>query len=337
MIRVGVIGATGFMGAELVRLFASHPSANLTFLGGGESAGRDLSDLRSAFRGIELPTIAAPDPVAIAEKCDAVFLALPHGASAGLAAELLDQGICVIDLGSDFRIRDRALAESMYDREPPRQPLLDAAFYSLPELTGPPGPDVRLIASPGCFATSLCLVLAPLAQMNLISEPPTVFGITGSSGSGIAPSPGVHHSLRMTNFVSYKALTHQHRGEVTQLLSKFGYDGPIRFVPHSAPLARGIHLTLVLPTTDAAKVATAYEGSYADCPMIMTGEGPTPLGSVVGTNRASIGWQTAEGDTVVTVAIDNLLKGGSGQAIQSFNLRFGLPETAGLPMVATWP
>ena len=337
MIRVGVIGATGFLGAEAVRLIHVHPEFDLHFLGGGESAGRPFSDIRSGFRGVVDTVVESPDPDVIAERCDVAILALPHGASAAIAEQLLERDLVVVDLGSDFRIKDRQVSATMYGREAPRQVLLDRAFYSLPELTGPPPNGTRLIASPGCFATGLNLLLAPLAKANLLPNPPTVFGVTGSSGSGIAPAPGVHHSLRTTNFVSYKSLRHQHLGEVQQLLTNFGFGGALNFVPHSAPMVRGIHLTLVLTGVATSQIEAAFRAHYASHPMLSLIQGPTPIASVAGTNRVVIGFESAGDDSVVTLAMDNLLKGGSGQAIQSLNLLYGFPEATALPMIGVWP
>lgn len=335
MIKVGICGVSGFLGGEAARLIHQHPNFELTYLAAGETAGKSLSSVRQAFRGLidlEIQSFEAEE----AAKCDVVILALPHGASAQVAEQLLPLGVTVVDLGSDFRIRDRAAAERYYDRAAPRQALLDAAFYSLPELTGPPPSQTKLIASPGCFATAINMMLAPLAKAGLLSEAPTIFGVTGSSGSGISLSTGVHHSLRSTNFLSYKSLRHQHIGEIKQLLSQFGFEGEVNFVPHSAPVVRGIHLTAVFsPPADA--IRQAYEESYQDKPTVFINDGPVAMASVVQSNRVAIGVDPADSATTVTLAIDNLLKGGAGQAIQSMNLLYDLPEGTGLPMIGVWP
>ncbi|MEZ5163994.1 MAG: hypothetical protein R2688_09670 [Fimbriimonadaceae bacterium] len=240
MIRVGIVGVTGFMGAELARLIIPHPHFELTMACAGSSAGQNLADLRPGFGALSDLLVAESDPTKLAENCDLVFLALPHGKSAEIAEALLKRKVRVIDLGSDFRVKDRTVSEALYKRPAPSQEFLDQAEYCLPEITGAPSKDAQLIAAPGCFATALTFLLSGWPD-----DQATVFGVTGSSGSGIEPSAGVHHSLRTTNFTSYKPLQHQHIGEVSQTLSSLGKNIEIDFVPHSAPMVRGIHLTAV--------------------------------------------------------------------------------------------
>lgn len=335
MIRAGVVGASGFLGSEVVRLLLGHPGFEVVFLAGRESAGQDLADVRPGFRGqAPLPIRDASD-LTPARDCDVVFLALPHGHSAPVAEELLREGVTVIDLGSDFRIRDRAVAEATYQREAPREALLAAAFYCLPELTGPPPSDGRLIACPGCFATGLNLLLTPLD--GVADSSVNVFGVTGSSGSGINPGPGVHHSLRTGSFTGYKHLSHQHEGEVRQLLASHAPNVDFRFVPHSGPFVRGIHLTAIVDG-ELGAIREAYWDRYQGKAGITVSDGPVALGAVVGTNRVDIGLAgSGSGAVSVTLAMDNLLKGGSGQAVQIANLRFGLPEHAGLSLIGAWP
>ena len=333
MIRVGVVGASGFMGGELVRLLLGHPHVQLTSVAGGSSAGKRLASIRAGFAGVSELLIDPAEPDLLAGKCDLVFLALPHGESAVLAAQLLNRDVKVIDLGSDFRLKNPADVEQYYGRPAVHTELLDQAFYSLPELTGVIPERTRLLASPGCFATGLNLVLA---LCDGLVESVDLFGITGSTGSGIAPSAGVHHSLRSTNFVAYKALNHQHEGEVRQLLSERRAEIDFRFVPHSAPLTRGIHLTTVV-RAPASELKARWETLYGGKPMLIRYDAPVALGSVVGTNLVAMGMVEQGDSTAITCAFDNLLKGGSGQAIQSMNLWLGFPETAGLPMIAAWP
>jgi N-acetyl-gamma-glutamyl-phosphate reductase len=270
-----------------------------------------------------------------------VFLALPHGESAVAGRALRTRGVRVIDLGSDFRLKDPAEHARWYGREPAAPELLDEAWYGLPELTGPPPAGTGLIANPGCFATALLLTLAPLAPHLAPDADVAVFGVTGSSGSGVAPSAGVHHSLRTTSFTAYKTLKHQHVGEVRQLLASRSTAGAVptfRFVPHSLPTARGIHLTTVLPSgslgADALEVLRA---AYADAALVDVVEGEIPMGAVQHSNRTLIGVVRAGADVVVFTALDNLLKGGSGQAVQNLNLWEGWDETLGLPVVGAWP
>lgn len=334
-LRVGVIGANGFLGGELVRLLAVHPAVRLTARVAGKSAGRRLSELRPGLRGPADGILLPFDPDALAANVDVAFLALPHGASAEAAAALRGRGVAVIDLGSDLRLRDPAAHRRWYGREVAAPGLLAEAVYSLPELTGAPV-GAGLIANPGCFATALLLTLAPLAPY--LSAPVDVFGVTGSSGSGIEPQASTQHTLRMTSFTAYKPLVHQHLGEVEQLLAARGPVPTIRFVPHSLPTARGIHLTAVLPRDGLAGDAlTLLREAYAGAALVDVIAGPVAMGAVLGSCRTLIGVVT-EGDAIVVfTAIDNLLKGGSGQAVQNLNLRQGWDETLGLPVVGSWP
>jgi N-acetyl-gamma-glutamyl-phosphate reductase len=333
-IRVGVVGASGFLGSEFVRLALGHPHLKVTALAGASTAGKSLGDVRPQFAGLDLPVIKAPDPAELAANCDAVILAMPHGESAPLAADLLAAGATVIDLGSDFRLRDPADVQTYYGREAPSADVLARAIYCLPELTGRPPAGSKLIASPGCFATGLALLLN--AFPGSPDRPTPVFGVTGSSGSGVSPSAGVHHSLRVTNFTAYKALSHQHVGEVSQVLRDLGRHPQFQFVPHSLPAVRGIHLTAIVPGSAEQAVARMRD-LYDHCPLVHVQSGPVAMGAAVGTCRVLMGAAGQAEETAVFVALDNLLKGGAGQALQSLNLLLGWPETLGLPLAAPWP
>ena len=334
MTDVGVVGANGFLGGELVRLLAQHPYAQLTAVVAGSTAGRALAEVRPSLRGAGALTLASLDVDALAGRCEVVFLAMPHGESGPVARSLLARGVRVIDLGSDLRLRDADAERRWYGREPSANDVAQSAWYGLPELTGPPPAGWQAIANPGCFATALALALAPVAD--LASEV-TVFGVTGSSGSGVAPSAGVHHSLRVSSFTAYKTLKHQHMAELSQLLADRGGPVPaVRFLPHSLPAVRGIHLTIAV----SARPDDVFErlcATYADAAMVDVVRGEVPMGAVVGSNRALLGVGGDDGGAVIFAAIDNLLKGGSGQAVQNLNLGMGWPETAGVPFVGMWP
>jgi N-acetyl-gamma-glutamyl-phosphate reductase common form len=335
---VGIVGANGFLGGELVRLLAAHPHARVEMLCAGRSAGKALSTVRPGLRGPADGRLEAFDADLLASRCEVAFLALPHGESAVAGRALRARGVCVIDLGSDFRLREPADHVRYYGREPGAPELLAEAVYCLPELTGPPPRECGLIANPGCFATALALVVAPLAPHVAAGVSLTVFGVTGSTGSGIEANLGVHHSLRVSSFTAYKTLKHQHIGELRQLLASRGAVPHVSFVPHSLPAARGIHLTLTLPRTGLTGSALDhYRAAYAGAELVDVVEGEVPMGAVIGSCRTLIGVAGDASTVVVFAALDNLLKGGSGQAIQSLNLRQGWPETAGLPLIGSWP
>ncbi len=337
-LRVGVVGGTGFLGGEVVRLLAAHPLAELRAVAGEASAGRLLAEVRPSLRGAGSIEVERFQPDKLADSCDLVFLALPHGCSAEAAAALLDRGLPVIDLGSDFRLRSPEDYARFYGRPAGRPELLDEAHYSLPELTGPIPPGTQLVANPGCFATALALATAPLVPHLAAGARLQAFGVTGSSGSGIGPSAGVHHSLRSSSFTAYKSLRHQHLGEVQQILGQFGPVPPIDFVPHSAPITRGIHITILVRKQDLdGSPLDLFHDRYAACPLVGAVGGEIPLGAVIGSAQSLLGVVGGEDVWVIFSALDNLLKGGSGQAIQNMNLLQGWDETAGLPMLGSWP
>lgn len=337
-IPVGVVGANGFLGGELVRLLASHPHARVSAMCAGSSAGKRLSEVRPSLRGPADGLLEAFDADALASRCEVVFLALPHGESGIAGAALRARGVKVIDLGSDFRLRSADDHKRWYGREPTAPHLLEEAWYGLPELVGAPPASCGLIANPGCFATALALVVAPLARHLSAGAGIDLFGVTGSTGSGIQPAAGVHHSLRVSSFTAYKTLKHQHEGELRQLLADRGAVPSLRFIPHSLPASRGIHVTAVL---DRASLAhdplDIYTDAFRDAALVDAQRGEIPMGAVQGSVRTLIG-VSGDADTVVVfAAIDNLLKGGSGQAIQNLNLWMGWEETAGLPLLGSWP
>jgi N-acetyl-gamma-glutamyl-phosphate reductase common form len=341
---VAVVGASGFLGGELLRLLAHHPQVELAYLGGSGSVGRTVGELRGGLAAPALSelTIEPTDAEAIAERCELALLALPHGQSAALTRQLLTRGCRVIDLGSDFRLRDAADYPRYYGREHPCPELLGEAFYGLPELTGAPPAGCQLVANPGCFATAMALGLAPLAPLLRDDARVAISGVTGSSGSGAAASPRVHHALRTTNLGAYKVLEHQHLGELRQLLAARRRDGrapAVDFVPHSGPLVRGIHLTLMLRASElTGDPLEALERAYADAPLCRVREdSAAQLAAVVGSCRAELGLFRRDGAVVLTVAIDNLLKGGSGQAVQNLNLLCGFGPLTALPTMGIWP
>jgi N-acetyl-gamma-glutamyl-phosphate reductase len=319
------------MGGEVIRLISMHPRLELEMACGHSTVGKKLSEVRPGLFWDKV--IEDTDPAEIAKRCDAAFLTLPHGTSAALVEELVRLGVLVYDLGSDFRLKDPADVQRFYKRDAAPQQLLDIAEYRIPELTGGPRRDAKLVACPGCFATAMALGLAPLQGLTNEAQ---VFGVTGSSGSGIKPAPGVHHSLRSTSFTAYKPLSHQHIGEVSQVLAERGYTPQIDFIPHSLPAVRGIHLT-ILVEADVDAVKARFNELYADKELISLHDGPIPLGMTIGSLRVAFGFASQGGKTVIFAVIDNLLKGGSGQAIQNFNLQQGWPETEGLPLTGMWP
>jgi len=284
---------------------------------------------------------------------DLVFLALPHKVSATMAPELVEVGARIVDLSGDFRLLDAEVYARFYGLEHPHPQYLGSFVYGLPELDREAIVGARRVASPGCFATTITLGLLPLAQAGLLRGAIHTVAATGSSGSGAYARPGTHHPLRAANLKVYKALEHQHTPEIEQTLaaaaSKGGHeaDFSLHFVPVSAPLPRGIlanSFVQVPAEIDAERVQQLFEGFYEGAAFVRV-LGATRQAEVVaikGSMWADVSWTVGgvvdgKRQLLVTSALDNLVKGGAGQAVQSMNLMLGLSETMGIDAPAMWP
>jgi len=337
LIRVGVVGANGFLGGEVVRLLHRHPFFQISTLASGSHTDMPIGEVRASLVGLDHQLEQYKEEHFV-DRCDAVVLALPHGKSREIGISLAQRGIRVVDLGSDFRLNDDGDYQRWYGRELSASTDGLNVRYCLPEVCGGPDEDTQVVANPGCFATAITLALAPLVGSFKKGASVPIFGVTGSSGSGRTPTETVHHSLRTTNFVAYKPLTHQHLGEVQQTLSSLGDVPTLDFIPHSAPLARGIHLTMRIKHVDLdADIFAAMQRYYADAQLVHVFDRPVQLGAVIGSCSTHIGVVSHGGRSIVTVAIDNLLKGGSGQAVQNLNIWFGRSPIEGLPVLGVWP
>ena len=298
-------------------------------------AGRSVGEVHPFLREVSELTFCEPDPHTIAEGVDAVFLALPHGASADFAGKLLQARpeICLIDLSGDFRLQQETLHQAHYP-DPAIHPELRSRFaYGLPELFREEIANARWIANPGCFATGSILALAPLAAAGLLEGAIALDGKTGSSGSGAGASPRTHHPERVGRLAAYSPLTHRHAPEIAQALDRIGSRGRLSFVPHSTPMVRGIYTTAFVPTRarlDSGEVLSIYQAHYGPERFIRVLDRPPDAGVVAGSNFADV-WVTASDDHLLAFsAIDNLIKGAAGQAIQNLNLIFDLDEATGL-------
>jgi N-acetyl-gamma-glutamyl-phosphate/LysW-gamma-L-alpha-aminoadipyl-6-phosphate reductase len=264
---------------------------------------------------------------------------LPALESAWQKAGLADR-LTLIDLSGDFRLTDAAAFERAYGKPHPYPQGLGQFAYGLPEWRRQKLAGAKRVANPGCFATAIQLALLPFAGMNDLGLL-AVSAATGSSGSGATAGEGTHHPTRAHDFRAYKALSHQHEAEITRLLDveqTTGYS--LGFVPHSAPMVRGIHATLQFQAKglDAAAVAARMEGAFKGAPFVrLLGSEPPRVGSVAGSNFCDIGWQLRGGTVAVMAALDNLMKGMAGQAIQNMNLALGFPETEGLLHAGSYP
>ena len=347
--KAAVIGATGYGGAELIRRLLMHPEVELARVAAIDAVGERLSQVHPNLEGRSELRFEAMAPGEAARGMDVVLLGLPHTVSARMMGDILAAGARVVDLSGDFRLRDPALYERYYGEVHPRpDDLRRGTFvYGLPELNRDDIRAARHVASPGCFATTIELALLPLARAGLLAGPVEVVAITGSSGSGAAPSAATHHPVRANNLRTYKPLEHQHVPEIVQALSVAGAtDLSLRFVPVSAPLSRGIfatcfaHVDATVP--HAAITALAVE-TYAREPFVRVPAKRLPeVAAVKGTNYAEVGVLPGDshgGARVVAcfAATDNLIKGGAGQAIQSMNLMLGLDERLTLEDPGGWP
>ena len=345
-IRAIVVGGTGYTGAELVRLSLGHPSLELSGIVGNTTAGQSISDVLPSLRGVMDGEVKPFDPDTIAKECDVAFCALPHAASAEAVNALRERGLVVLDLSADFRLDDLALYEEWYGSHPVPERLSEAV-YGLVELHRDALREADLIAVPGCYPTAGTLALAPLVGAGLIKTDGVVVdaksGVTGA-GRGLSASthfPEVGEGVR-----AYKAGAHRHGPEIEPELSKLaGTRVGVTFVPHLVPMSRGILATCyaqpasasVTPEVCTEAARKLYDGSPS-VQVLDPGTHPDTLW-VRGSNRVHVAYtqEPRSGTIIAMSAIDNLVKGASGQAIQCLNVRFGLDEGAGLESTALWP
>lgn len=327
-IRVAVAGATGFAGQELIRLLARHPRVAIAAATGSQatSAPRSLPALKRIWDGTVVPL----DPAALTGQADAVFLALPEAASAELAPMLLDAGMRVIDLSGAFRLRDETSRARWY---PATKTLPTGVAYGLTEFEFEAIRTARLLSNPGCYPTASLLGLLPLQRAGLLLPGADIVidAKSGLSGAGKAPSDRTHFSENHGSVAAYNPFGHRHTPEMEQALGR-----SVTFVPHLVPLDRGILSSLyarLVPGTTTTGVAAAFEQAYAEAPFVrLTGETLPEIKHVAHTNFCDLGWKVDEatGRVFVVSVIDNLVKGAAGQAIQNFNVMFGLDQKAGL-------
>ncbi len=341
-----ILGASGYVGGELLRLIAGHPGFELKAAVSDSAAGRPVGELfghlATALAGHAF--VAHDSWLSAVDENGrlALFSAAPHGASAAVIAKAIaackTRGIelHVVDSSADFRFASRDAWEDIYGITHGAPELLGSFVCALPEHAG--DIDVAHVGHPGCFATASALAAIPLVRSGLTEAEVFISGITGSTGSGKSPVAGTHHPERNSNLYAYKPLAHRHAPEV-EALAEASSKRPTRvhFVPHSGPFARGIHVTLqakaTAPVSEAA-LRAVYEEAYAGAPFVRVVDGTPRIKDVVASNFCHIGVAT-DGDTVVVMsAIDNLVKGAAGGAVQWMNRLWSLPETAGLEMPA---
>ena len=319
MIKVGILGAAGYTGGELIRLLLNHPEAEIVFANSESNAGNLVSDVHEGLLGDTELSFTDEMPF---DQVDVVFFCFGHGKSeAFLKEHTIPKNVKIIDLAQDFRIK------GSHDY-----------VYGLPEINKEQIQQAQHLANPGCFATAIQLALLPAAMLHLLKEDVAVNAITGSTGAGQKPGATTHFSWRVDNLSIYKPFQHQHIAEIRQSLTQEqGYlDASIDFIPYRGNFARGIFCTAVIKTdAPASDVIAAYKEYYRNAAFTHYSDKAIDLKQVVNTNKALVHVDGFEGKILVTSCIDNLLKGAVGQAVQNMNLMFGLDETTGLKLKAS--
>ncbi len=335
MRRVGIYGASGYTGAELLRLCAGHPDLEVVLATAASKSGAKAADVYPSLAAA-YPDLAftEPDPAA-AEGLDLVFLALPHGASQRLVPDLRKRVGAVVDLAADFRLKDAAHYPRWYGEEHSAPELLPEFCFGLPELFRDEIAGAHLVAAPGCYVTAASLALAPLVRAGAIETAGIVVDATsGVSGAGRSLRQTSHFSTVNEDFAAYGLLDHRHTPEIEQAVG-----AQVLFTPHLAPMTRGILATCYARPTGEADPLALLAGFYAGEPFVVVDERSPSTKATYGSNCAHL---TARHDprtgwVMVFCALDNLVKGASGQALQCANLALGLPEAAGLPMAGIYP
>lgn len=337
-VRVGIVGATGYLGTELLRHLLTHPHASVEKLASATRAGKSARSSFPAFGHLVDHTFVPIGAESLGDM-DLVFLATPSGVARELAPQLLAAGVRVVDLSGDHRLSKGAAI-----RHYGAAPVAEGAVYGLPELNLARIREAKLVANPGCFPTASALALLPLARLGLIEEPIVVSALSGVSGAGKEPSEENHFPEMNESARAYKVGVHRHEPEIAETLSYAAGSGlRVSFTPHIVPMNRGILATVHAkpkgPALEANELQDLYAKHYGDEPFVRVVESEPDTKHVRGTNFCDVKPHKANGAGVyiVTSAIDNLVKGGSGQAIENMNVMFGLPRTAGLPMIGGGP
>ncbi|HSY09834.1 MAG TPA: N-acetyl-gamma-glutamyl-phosphate reductase [Candidatus Dormibacteraeota bacterium] len=342
MKKVAIIGASGYSGEVLVQLLLNHPRAELVAVTSRQNAGQTLAQVFPKFAShpkSKTLRFSEPDAKSFAKQADVIFLALPHGVAAEYAVPLLNAGCVVIDLSADFRLKSAEVYKEFYAHDHPAPELLKNSVYGLPEIHREQIKKSSLIASPGCYPTSILLPVIPLLKSGLVKPTGIIAAsLSGVSGSGRKAETDYLFCECNESMRPYGVPKHRHLSEIEQELSLTAkMQVTIQFTPHLIPVNRGILTTLYLePTekTSAEKISACYAKAYGDEPFVrlLNGKNLPDTKNVTGTNVIEIAWRldSRTGRLIVMSAEDNLVKGASGQAVQSMNIRCGFPETAGL-------
>jgi N-acetyl-gamma-glutamyl-phosphate reductase len=336
--RAAVVGASGYAGAEVLRLAASHPDLEVVVATGESSAGARVADHVPALAAAYPTMVYEPTEAALAAGADVAFVALPHGASQAVVPALLDAGAVVVDLGADFRLRDPGAYPAWYGHQHAAPGLLARSVYGLVERHRDELPGATLVAAPGCYPTAAALALGPFVDASAVApEGIVINALSGASGAGRATSDRLHFARLAANAEAYAISTHRHTPEIEQELG-----ATVLFTPHLVPAARGLLVTAYARVTGALTsglAMSALRDAYAADPFVVVVDGPPTLKDPVGSNLCFVSARVDErtGWLVAMASIDNLIKGAAGQAIQAWNVATGRPEGAGLPATGVTP
>ncbi|MEC9034411.1 MAG: N-acetyl-gamma-glutamyl-phosphate reductase [Actinomycetota bacterium] len=344
MKRIGIIGASGFTGAELLRICASHPEFKVQIAAADSMSGTKVSDLYPGLAAEYKELVFSPTDPTLFSDCDLVFLCLPHGASQKLVPELIGKVECLVDLGADYRLKNEALYPLWYDESHLNPELLSEFSYGLPELFRDEIKESNLISVPGCFPTAAVLALTPFTESELIEKSGLIVdAATGVSGAGRAPKDNTTFCAVDENYTAYGLLNHRHTPEIEQVLSEKASDEvSVLFTPHLAPMTRGILATCYarpIKDMDTEFALEVLDNYYSEEPFVVVDERSPSTKATFGSNAVHLTARVdpRTGHLIVISAIDNLGKGASGGAVQCANLSLGLPEITGLTTAGVTP
>ncbi|MCX7875164.1 MAG: N-acetyl-gamma-glutamyl-phosphate reductase [Melioribacteraceae bacterium] len=336
MIKIAIIGASGYSGEELIKILLNHPHAEIKKLYGFSSAGLNISNVHKSLKGIIDLTVESFDENDLNE-IDLVFIALPSGESMNIVPKIFNKGIKIIDLGGDFRLKNLNEFEKYYKHHHTAINLLEKSVYGLSEWNESNISKAKIVANPGCYPTSIQLALLPLLKNKIINENfISITSYSGTSGAGKSVSQSMIFSEVNESVKAYKISTHQHIPEIKQYLKFFSNSEPdFSFIPHLLPATRGIYTTIsakINSDYDIKVIDDVYENEYSEKPFVRLYKHDIPeLKDVIHTNFCDISWNLDENKNLILIsAIDNLIKGAAGQAVQNMNIMFGLNQITGL-------
>lgn len=337
-IRTAIFGGSGYGGSELLRILLFHPQVEITLVTANEHAGKAVSEVhRNLLSLTDLRFDATPEDISSLADIDIAFFALPHGQAMSLIPQL-PKNVKGIDLSGDFRLDDPAVFQQFYKTEQSEPDLQSEFVYGLTETNHKAIKEAQYIANPGCFATATLLALAPIAANGLANGRVIVDAKTGSSGSGAKPAANTHHPQRMNSFYAYRPFEHQHIPEIEQHLRSVGpWDNEFVFMTHSLPVSRGIFASCYFELINEVDLENVFRDFYKDSPFVRIVPGSPDINWVKNTNFCDISIHTNRKNAAIFSAIDNLVKGAAGQAVQNMNLMFGLAETTGLLFTGSNP